>query len=327
MNMYHDLLADVAKEKIESNGALKFYLRELCHKFKLKVFSDYYSGRYLLLTENNVPFGVASLSTGQLRDGTETQGYDFIAPFVKKDRGRGSDRYTRTSVNIKNLLKTIESDIATRGAVGFSMYATKDIYANFHNMAADAANMRYVRGISLSDKTATAVVMNYFNKEPLTSDAIEEFNKVYQRYCKEREAMENVEEACSRFVGNCYAVLRFLNSPVIVTKVNISKDRMLNVWSDLGKCYTTMNELAVDYPDLAVSLKMFYTKNEKRIMDSQARIDIPANHVCEINTYLPWGTNLIDTDLDVVTAENREYGLTPYSNMAYTFVPVATNAL
>jgi hypothetical protein len=102
MNIFHKLAKQETIDYVNNKPDLFRLVAELSNQFKVKALDYHIVGQKVLLVEDNgVPFGVASInsnSKGELN-------YQFNAPFIEKERGRGSDRSARKSIKLPTLIK------------------------------------------------------------------------------------------------------------------------------------------------------------------------------------------------------------------------------
>lgn len=339
--MFHAHAHPEAVRLVEQNPDLKLFIKELNHKFGVSVMS-YDRERHNNLTENNpgltpperlrlehsisvmvvkpdgTPFCVASVGEGANKNGDKMTEYNVMASFIEKDRGRGGDKHYRSSINLKALIKLLEKDFKHNNKSVFSEYIP--LLLNFaENSAREEKDIRYRGGLRMSDSTLIELLRNKFEKEELSQKTIDEMDKAYKLYMKAEAAEVEVQEMVNRLCTEVYMLVQYKHCPASVAKVTIKQEgvgdkqtKIVSVHPDV-KCFSTMNELAAEYPDLAVSMKMFNTKHN---------LESKQNSMYEISNHKFGRKDKYDSDLDFINyyATFSDYG--GFNKVDIIMVPV-----
>lgn len=350
--MYHTLAHPTTIELTERNAPMKGLVRELCHKFNVFVmthdldlmaattnnpiddpvrqirFEDRHL-RLLLTRENGMPFCVTYIDH-QEKDGKVVPCYNVISPMISKNKGRGSDRKSRESIHIKALMKSLEKDYDTGSrSLDLRYFLEHDVSAfpSICRSADSLAKIGWGNSISLGSDPTIGVLKYIFEDQPLSNEVRDKLKDEYNSYLKILSKKAMSKEISDRFVTDCYVVLRHYMTPAIVAKISFHK----NINSVTGetnvdikvhdgvKCYADMDALAADLPDLAVSIKMFSTKNQ---------IKTNTNRECSlfpIATQLPNNEDKLDTDLDVYVENNGMSGFSNFGHYDLLITPVTNN--
>lgn len=111
-DIFHPFASDELKTYVESNKELKALVAEMCHHFFLKAFCKY-NGQVVLVSRNHE--GIALVDAGMTWNEKAKQDrmvYSVMSSHVKKERGRGDDRFIRKSENLKFLVRQLKQDFS-----------------------------------------------------------------------------------------------------------------------------------------------------------------------------------------------------------------------
>jgi len=296
--MYHTQAHPTAIQLVDSNPDLKHFVRELHHKFGAVVMSyDKRSDRefscIMLTKENGMPFCVVRTQTGNKRDGTNAVEYTISAPFIQKDRGRSGERNTRESINLKSLIKLLEQDVKSNSHESSINKMIPDIMHMIKESAKDHKGVRYNGDIRFHDDVAEELMLNVLEGVALSQKSTDKLTKTYQEYLEHKQGLKEAEEMFDRFYNtDNYLLIQYRHCPAVVVKVNLAKGNnatLFKVHPEV-KCYSTMEQLAADFPDFAVSIKMYQTK--RNISPDSTKT------LYEIGGYVPLYEDRYDPDLD-----------------------------
>lgn len=300
--MYHTQAHPTAIQLVDSNPDLKHFIRELHHKFGAVVMS-YDKRRYddnpdniipiMLTKENGMPFCVVYTRMGNKKDGTSAVEYTISAPFIQKDRGRGGERNFRESINLKGLIKILEQDIKSNSHESFIGEMIPRIMHMIKEQAKEYKGVRYNGGVRFNDDVAEELMLNVLEGVALSQKSIDMLAKTYQAHLKYKQGLKEAEEMVDRFYNtDNYLLIQYRHCPAVVVKVNLAKENnatLFKVHPEV-KCYSTMEQLAADFPDFAVSMKMYQTKHNISPDNTKT--------LYEIGGYVPEYNDKYDPDLD-----------------------------
>jgi len=296
--MYHTQAHPTAIQLVDSNPDLKHFVRELHHKFGAVVMSyDKRSDRefscIMLTKENGMPFCVVHTQMGNKRDGTNAVEYTISAPFIQKDRGRSGERNTRESINLKSLIKLLEQDVKSNSHESSINKMIPDIMHMIKESAKEHKGVRYNGSIRFHDDVAEELMLNVLEGVALSQKSTDTLTKTYQAHLKHKQGLKEAEEMVDRFYNtDNYLLIQYRHCPAVVVKVNLAKENnatLFKVHPEV-KCYSTMEQLAADFPDFAVSIKMYQTK--RNISPDSTKT------LYEIGGYVPLYEDRYDPDLD-----------------------------
>lgn len=353
--MYHTLANAETIELTERNPDIKLLARELCHKFNLfvmahdaEVMERARSGlakedpvmlrkyedrnlRLLLTKQNGLPFCAIRTEASEDRSGNNAVNYVVTSSMIHKDKGRGADRMTRESINIKALMKNLQKDYDANGTKLHADYKLGKLDIGYQIIRGVEFAMKggLGRTLSFSDTASQSILEHVFEKKPLDQTVLDYLKTKYDEYQKSLVKKAQVQEIIDRFMTDCYVVLKHDFLPAIVGKVTLSKNIVNNDVKidvrvhDEVKCYSDMDSLAADYSDLALSIKMFGIKNEIEKNNgwakSQDKVMFP------IANYLPNHFDKLDIDLDTLTYHSKTEGFYNFSPYNLLLVPVSTH--
>ena len=349
--MYHKLANPETIELIEDNPLLKQFIREASYKFKVfamthdpdllksslrhvqdikeerpAVYERYkrHGTRVMLAYESGVPFGTVKVTNGHDKEGRSVDAISFCAEFVKKARGRGSERHTRDSISVKALIKAIKADIDENGEECFRSSA-EYAFRGLVNKAADVFNSRYSPSLRFSSEALINMMNHIRDKEQLDAMTTKELDVAFKQLEESKDRKNKILEVVRRYIGDCYYVTKQEHCPIVVSRITVQEDP--NVPEGLPyidakikvtthpdvKCYADIDELAKDCPDLVVSLKMFDVK----INDNDKIFSRPY----PITQYVPY-LDKLDIDLDIFCTSNHQYGLNGFNSNTQMIVKI-----
>lgn len=328
MNIYSDQTADTVKKYVESNTELKTFIKELNHKYGVVAVATK-RDTVGLAYPNGIPFGVVYTFGKDNKQGETVTGYAFISDFINKERGRGSDKYTRESSKISQLIKLIEVDKNYRQwdkhiCLNSRLY---DLARKVRGGVEDALDMRYAKSIEFNRETSIAMLKSHFENQMITDPAvIKSLERYYELYKTSLTSTAKAKEITDRFFNSkCHYILVHDGFPAVVGTLEFKLDGTNNkyeaVFHDDMKSYTTMDALAIDRPDLVVSYKMWRVNYEVSKDNRMSRID-EGNVTYELERMLPYH-DTFNADLDVLTFTSNASTLYHFGSYRYMVVPVA----
>lgn len=342
--MFHTHAHPEAVRLVEQNPELQALVREINHKFSASVMSydfDVYS-RYvtdnfshlpvddpirlrtewsvpvMLARPNGLPFCVVHVDQTSKQNGDTVVQYNVRSPFISKDRGRGSDRHIRSSINLKMLMKLLEKDVNALDKCQFKEHIPS-VLNTARGSAMEIKNIRYQASIRISEEAVLEILKSRFENVSLSQKVIDEMNKTYASYRKHLASEAEVDDMIGRLFTEVYVLIQYRYCPASVARVTLKQEgqspNRINIYSvhpDV-KCFSTMDQLALEYPDLAVSMKMFNTKHN--FQNKQ-------NKMYEISNHKFTRKDAYDPDLDFVQyyVNNHTYG--GFNKVDVIMVPV-----
>lgn len=320
--MFHTHAHPEAVRLVEQNPELQALIREINHKFGASVMSydfdrycNYVSNNFshlpvgdpirlraewsvpVMLTQpSGLPFCAVYVDQTSNKNGNNVVQYNVMSQFISKDRGRGSDRHIRSSINLKMLMKLLEKDLKENEKCQFKEFIPS-VLTTAHSSARDVKGVRYTGSVRISEEATLEILKSRFENGSLSQKVIDEMNKTYMSYKKQEVDIEEVNEMVNRLFTEVYVLIQYKNCPASVAKVTLKREgqgpNTVNIFSvhpDV-KCFSTMDQLAAEYPDLAVSMKMFNTKHN---------LESKQNKMYEISSHKFTRKDKYDPDLDFV---------------------------
>lgn len=332
--MYHELANPKTIQFLEAHAELKKFAREMCHKFNVFVMShdgeitkhwqsagDVTSSLRVILTkQNGLPFCVIDSQKCVDRSGKSAINYGVSSPMISKNKGRGSDRMYRESMNMKALLKTLQKDYDDN-AIALDLnyfFRERNIQGDIVGLSAQNCKLKWRNGIDTSREEAEALVKYLFEGIKINDRITYDLKRKYDNFNDEQVRAEKATEIAKRFWSKCYVMVKLDHCPAVVAQATLTGGKEIQV-HDGVKCYADMDEIYKDYPDFVVSLKMFNTRNQvEKQMRQHAGVD-----PYPIYNQIPIGFNKLDDDLDVFATKERWNGLLGMTDCQIVIVPVA----
>jgi hypothetical protein len=331
--MYHTLAHPKTIDLLESIPSTKALARELCHKFNLFVMShdeDYMTNfskhntisyaRIMLTHQNGMPFGVIRTENTEDKSGKSAINYVVVSPIIQKSKGRGSERHTRESINLRSLLKNIEQDhrFNHKSLDIIRFFDSQGLYNRLVSRAEHKFKYGYSDSISISGSTAVSVFEYFFNNKAVSEESKNILETKFKQYLKEVDKKAKVDEVVNRFIPDCFMLIKQRHCPALVAKVSLlnKEDKnnkfYLEVQGDV-KCYSEESALSADYPELSVAVKMFNTKHQLNVVEN--------NDLYPIQSMMIESDDL-DIDLDVYTSYSKHNGFDGVAKYNLFLTPV-----
>lgn len=330
--MFHTHAHPEAVRLVEQNPELQALVREINHKFGASVMSYDFDGysrhvianfshlpigdpirlraewptSIMLARPSGLPFCTVHVDRVNNKNGDSVVQYNVRSPFISKDRGRGSDRHIRSSINLKMLMKLLEKDVNALDKCQFKELIPA-VLNTARGVAMETKNVRYQASVRISEEAMLEILKNRFENVSLSQKVIDEMNKTYASYKKHLENEGEVDDMIDRLFTEVYMLVQYKNCPASVATVTLKREgegrNRINIFSvhpDV-KCFSTMDQLALEYPDLAISMKMFNIKHN---------FESKQNKMYEISNHKFSRTDKYDPDLDFVQyyVNNHTYG-------------------
>lgn len=356
--MYHTLANPETVELTERNPNMKQFARELCHKFNLFVMAhdaeviervrkgntckdnpellrrqEDRNLRLVLTKENGLPFCAIHIGDTQDRAGKLVPNYVIVSPIILKEKGRGNERMTRESIKIKALMKSLQKDYDDRSSLVSIQHRVSNLNIDFNLQKGAEQAVKGGMNITMSfnEGASRAILEQLFENKPLAQNMIDYLKTKYDEYQKFLDKKAQAKEIVDRFMTDCYLILRHDYGPAIVAKVNVSSELLPNskdyrvkiTIHDGMKCYSEMDSLAEDHPDLALSIKMFGVRHQN--INKNDWLKPKDTTMFPITEYLPCHYDRLDADLDVLTHHTNQTGFHTFSNCSFYLTPVATH--
>ena len=141
--------------------------------------------------------------------------------------------------------------------------------------------------------------------------------KKYDTFNSEMQKAAKAIDIAKRFWTKCYVLIKPNFCPAIVAQVTLCQGKENHV-HDGVKCYSSMDDIYKDHPDLVVSLKMFNTKNQ---IEKQTR-RYQDTDLYPIYNQIPLNFNKLDDDLDVFATSERWDGFLGASECQIIVTPM-----
>jgi len=347
--MYHTLAHPSTIELTERNVPIKTLARELCHKFNLFVMSHdvetmkqikgtledpirqiKYEDRHLrlmLTKENGTPFCTIRASESEDKSGKSAINYVVTSNMISKHKGRGNDRKSRESINIKALMKSLQKDYDIYSyAISLDNFLKEQLQPDYgiYRAARDICKVGWNDSVTVDSELSVDIFKFIFESTPFSEKTMDKLKGKYDDYLRVMRKREAAQEMADRFRTECYMVVRNKMCPAVVAKISIARDKEKEITEykvhDEVKCYSSMDALSADLPDLAVSIKMFNTKNDVRNKSGED------SHMFPIALDLPEGENKLDVDLDMFIESGDVHTYGKFGDYTAIIVPVAPNA-
>jgi hypothetical protein len=325
--MYHTLAHPKTIDLVERDPSVKQLARELCHKFNLFVMShddELFSmgnnhPRVMLTKNNGMPFCVIRTENAQDQAGKPATKYIITSPIIRKDKGRGADRQSRESINLRALLKNIEKDWSMNHDAMDIEQRIDDInlIRKIESAAERELKVGWSDSVSISGNAVVAVFQYLFENKPIPEESKNIIENKFKQYLKEVDTRAKVNEVINRFLTDCLVLIKHNHCPALVAKVSMKLNENNKVKvkiHDEVKCYSDESTLSADYPELTVAIKMFNTKNQ---LNSTANDDLYPIKSILINS------DKLDIDLDVFTSDSIRSGYLCVSKYNLFLTPAA----
>jgi hypothetical protein len=262
MNIFHKLAKQETIDYVNNKPDLFRLVAELSNQFKVKALDYHIVGQKVLLVEDSgVPFGVASIngnSKGELN-------YQFNAPFIEKERGRGSDRSARKSIKLPTLIKLLKKDHKEK----YEPSINRLLYSRLPEVIQDSifsvvGQDRYSRDIG---QDATKALIGFFTEQKMITDsAILKTIDEYVVKMKEGEEKKLQRESkLDAFKTDLHLIMECDNPTFLAgtLKYDATANKYL-VHEDVN-CYTSIEDLEQTQPQLMLSYKMYRVGMENKI--------------------------------------------------------------
>jgi hypothetical protein len=199
MNILHPLAKDTVKNELDygSNKDLIRFARELCFKFDLRVF-NYGTNAFDLLDKFDRFAGTAYADTTWVESKeTHNMVYSFVSPHISKERGRGIDRNTRKSENMKSLIRVLTNDLKKTTEHGASLI----LHNGWETVKGQVERVIGGAGFGscLGGYKEWRVLQNLFDGVPLDVTIIDDVKKAYERHKEQDAKMQARKEEISKF--------------------------------------------------------------------------------------------------------------------------------
>lgn len=325
--MYHTLAHPKTIDLVERDPSVKQLARELCHKFNLFVMShdDQFTSRggsrpRVMLTKNNgMPFCVIRTENTEDQAGKPAIKYIVSSPIIRKDKGRGPDRQSRESINLRALLKNVEKDWdANRGVIDIDQRIDDiNLPRKIEHSAEHELKVGWSDSISISGDAVVAVFQYLFENKPIPEESKNIIENKFKQYLKKVDTIAKVNEVVNRFLTDCLVLIKHNHCPALVAKVSMKLDENNKVEvkvHDEVKCYSNESTLSADYPELTVAIKMFNTKNQLNPTTNDDLYPIKSILIDSAK---------LDIDLDVFTCDSNRSGYMNMSKYSLFVTPAA----
>lgn len=325
--MYHTLAHPKTIDLVERDPSVKQLARELCHKFNLFVMShdDQYTSKggdwpRVMLTKNNgIPFCVIRTENTEDQAGKPAIKYIVTSPIIQKNKGRGPDRQSRESINLRALLKNIEKDWdANRNVIDIEQRIDDiNLSRKIENGAEREFKIGWSDSVSISGNAVVAVFQYLFENKPIPEESKNIIENKFKQYLKEVDKRAKVDEVINRFLTDCLVLIKHNHCPALVAKISMKLDENNKVKvkiHDEVKCYSDESTLSADYPELTIAIKMFNTKNQLNPTTNDDLYPIKSIVI---------DSDKLDTDLDVFTCDSSRYGFLNMSRYNLFLTPAA----
>lgn len=283
MNIFHRFAKQETINYVNNMSDVFRLVAELSNQFKVKVLDHHPDARRVLLVEDNgVPFGVASVSfntKGELN-------YQLNAPFIEKERGRGSDRSARKSIKLPALIKLLKKDHEEK----YESSINRLLYGRLPEVIKDSVfsvvgQDRFSRDIG---QDATKALIEFFTEQKMIiNSAILKTISEYVVKMKEGEEKKLQRESkLDAFKTDLHFIMECGNHTFLAG--TLKYDATANKYSvheDMN-CYTNIEDLEQTQPQLMLSYKMYRVGMENKV-------DFDENIVPQKDKYFP--------DFEVIT--------------------------
>lgn len=342
--MFHELATEKTRKYVEQFPEIKKGLTEICHALQFQVLThnethmknistetealfntNSESGqrrirnslRFLLIDSFKMPIGCFYVTEGTSRNGAYATSYCFMSGFISKERGRGSDRHTRDSINLPMLIKTLKKEYAQEHSPDTMITVMGNEMGSSASRRIDSAlNDKYHR-IDLSSDTELALINMYFNHTIITDDkVINNLNKAKKTLESMEKDKNAAEEAKKPFKEKVNFILHFDECPMMIGTAIFDKESppymKYGIHPDVNY-YLSPDHVPETYKQLLVDYKMWYIKNERTADD---------NRIIEHTQFkvLPFSREKYDSDLGIVTDSGSKHVLGSAFNSYRMFI-------
>lgn len=199
MNILHPLAKDTVRNELDygSNKDLTRFARELCFKFDLRVF-NYINNKFDLLDKFDQFAGTVRADTTWVESKeTHSTVYSFVSPHISKERGRGVDRNTRKSENMKSLIRTLTNDFKKTAVHEANLILNN----GWETVKSQVERVVGGNGFSagLGGYKEWRVLQNLLDDVPLDINLMEEVKQIYERHKDQNAKMQVRKAEVSKF--------------------------------------------------------------------------------------------------------------------------------
>jgi hypothetical protein len=262
MNIFHKLAKQETIDHVNNMPNLFRLVAELCQQFKVKVLDHQPdTPRVLLVEDNGVPFGVASVNFNT----KEELSYQLNAPFIEKERGRGSDRSTRKSIKLPALIKLLKKDHEEK----YESSINRFLYGRLPEVIKDSVfsvvgQDRYSRDIG---QDATKALIGFFTEQKMITDSaiLRTINEYVVKMKESEEKKLQRESKLDAFKTDLHFIMECDNPTFLAG--TLKYDATANKYSvheDMN-CYTSIEDLEQTQPQLMLSYKMYRVGMENKV--------------------------------------------------------------
>lgn len=283
MNIFHKLAKQDTQDYLANSSELLRLVAELCQHFHIKVLDHPRDGdlqKILLVEENGVPFGIASVCINS----KGVMSYRLQAPFIEKERGRGSDRSARASVKLPALMKLLAKDTESNYEPSINRFMTRIPEVIKDAVSSVVGQDRYSRDIG---NDATKALINFFTAQEMITDPVilKSIDEYIVRTKEHDEKKSQLKSKLDEFKTDLHLIMECDNHTFLAGTVKYNAiESKYSLHDDLN-CYINIEDLEQTQPQLMLLYKMFQVGTENKV-------DFKGNIVPRKDTYFP--------DFDVV---------------------------
>jgi hypothetical protein len=319
MSIFHELATQSAVDFVNNNSSTLNLVRELSHKFKLKVMAET-DQLVLMCYPNGVPAGYAFTELAYNRAQEKVTEYCFASPYVIKNRSVGGDRRTRRSTSMSQLLKKLATEIKDDWRGMLDNYQRLS-YIVERMISSEDRNSGSRHGL-LSGALEFALLKAVLDDEPLAMNHMSSIREAYETHLKRAEAQTARSERFRNFNKDLYVVYAFKHQPVLIGTAKFDPTSPLlepkyTVQDDL-KAYSSFDDLPPQFNQLVLTHKMWHVNTETKHHRSFEDV---RDYACEAARSIP-RTDSYSEDFDVCTYSSTCYQIQPFGTCNIFLTPI-----
>jgi hypothetical protein len=331
MTIFHTSLSDEQINLIEVNPELKKFVAEINHRMGLQVFavkvskelqnrlkevekgtSEYFNllkhtcatMRALLGYPSGVFVCVVGCGPDENRKGDQIMSYSLASEFVVKDRGRGSDRMTRTSAKMVSLVKLLQSQMPKDDKEVFKRTTVKGVPSIIQHSVHHSMDIPW-RDVDLSTEAQIALLKLFFENTTISNGdpVMAQMNKGWEHYKKLESRKAARDEYVLQFKNDIYVLVQ-TEKMLGFSFAKLKYDPTTNEYESGDiEYFTSIDDMMEKSPDFVIKYKMWKTATENSWNKDKQSDVIP----CEEKFY---------KDFDVVVFNNSRTSVSAFGGYA-----------
>jgi hypothetical protein len=254
-DIFHPFASDELKAHVESSKELKALVAEMYHHFFLKAFCKH-NNQVMLVSRNHE--GIALVDAGVFwneKAKQERMVYSVRSSYVKKERGRGDDRFIRKSENLKFLVRQLKQDFSdfkpehetpTKIRIGYDQIKST-VESSLRKGSSYGST--YHQNLMTGDME-WGVLQHIFNDKPIDNYHMSKLKEHFEKHQKAEENIAALKQELSKF-DRAHVITGSENTPIVYGVAHKEGDK----YTFQGEVKPCFGEEDLP-PEVAVHMKM-----------------------------------------------------------------------